>query len=373
MGRKNWGKLKHKGVLTSMVVISAMGFGACTARELKLVTEQVEVELGTQPDTTITNYVQLDERKALDAVLDFSAVDINQVGKYLAVITYRKQSVEIPIIVKDTKAPIIKVKNMVVPVGTPVYAKDILKDIVECSGNVTVTFSIQEQMSEALEEKNEKFTVGNVVCNNPAVLYKIAGEYDNVIKVMDNSGNSAEATVHITVEDMPVLEDEKEIAVVAPQKKKTGDTTHSKKKDAKAATEGTKEPESVNALAGTSAEGNTNSGNSQSSWNAGNDGAVGSSGSSGNNQDAGSTGNGSTSADMTLENSEETKETGNAQSAESTEASGNTGGVVGNTVDDLGNPGFEVPGWEEEYKTEVTPSGYWTIDEEGNQIFVPDN
>lgn len=230
MEQKERGKITYKKVLAGMVVISTVGVGACTIRELNPVAEQGEVEFEMEPDTTITNDVQLNDKAALDAVLE-------------------------------------------------------------------------------------------------------------------DSGNREEDTVHNTVENMPILEDEKE---------------------------------SSGAIEKTPAKRNTNPGKTKDSGNSGNESVTGSGGNSGNHPDVENTGNGSASADTTLENSEEPKETEHAQSAESSETSENMGGVVGNTVDDLGNPGFSYGGSTNvhegsEVDTGVTPSGYWTIDEEGNQIFVPDN
>lgn len=231
--------MKKREILLSLAVMAAMGAGGCGNKELTLVSEQVEIELGTELDATVTNYVVLDEKEASEATVDFSAVDVMKAGTYTANVSYKEQIKSFGVVVKDTTAPVVEVvEDAVVEVGTPLYAEDVIKEITELSGSVEIIFQKPEiakeetesiegtkliQSTETVEEPTgqtedienaeESFMLGNVLCSNDFIVYEKTGEYDAVVVVMDASGNRVEVPVHITVGEAPIFSGIEDITV----------------------------------------------------------------------------------------------------------------------------------------------------------------
>ena len=140
--------MKKKSVLVLLATVAALGVSACGAKELTLTANQVEVELGSELDTAVTNYVA-DADVAAQATIDFSAVDITKVGTYSAVVTYKEQTAGFDVVVTDTTAPIVDAEEqVVVAAGEPLYAEDVITSITELSGEVEVAFSEPETSTD---------------------------------------------------------------------------------------------------------------------------------------------------------------------------------------------------------------------------------
>lgn len=223
--------MKRKAFLLTLVMMMA-GMTGCGAKELALVSDRVEVELGSELDTTVTKYVDLEETAAADVSIDFSAVDVLAVGTYTATVISGDQTAEFEVDVVDTTAPAVEVlEDVKVAAGMPLYAKDVITDITELSGNAEVKFtvatsqqedtaeateSVEEGTEEAAEETEtaestelptleETFKLGDVTCQNAVVTFEEVGEYDVSVIVADASGNETTVPVRVIVGDVPVF------------------------------------------------------------------------------------------------------------------------------------------------------------------------
>lgn len=211
-----------KNAIIGMMALAVMGLSGCGKQEITLVSDQIEIELGSALNETVTNYVELNAEEAAQAVVDFSAVDVMAVGTYAANVTYHKQQIPFEVVVKDTTAPTARINNpMIIAVGEPLYAKDIIAAITELSGKVTVSFEDPEETDEAVVEGTEVVVEGTeimeetaedsvvldgVTYNNAVLTYTEAGAFENKMTLMDASGNSKEILVPIVVGESPVFE-----------------------------------------------------------------------------------------------------------------------------------------------------------------------
>ena len=69
------------------------------------------VEVNGTLSEKVSTYVEATDAVMKDVTIDFSKVDVTKVGSYTAVLSYQDQTIEIPIKVKDSKAPVITVTN----------------------------------------------------------------------------------------------------------------------------------------------------------------------------------------------------------------------------------------------------------------------
>lgn len=242
--------MSRKFVRGTMIfgTIAAASLNVCgCGSKLILQSDQVEVELGSPLNNAVENYVDLDADEALNAEIDFSAVDVMKTGTYTAVVTYKEQTAELDVIVKDTTAPRVEAKEAVsVAAGEPLYASDIITDLTELSGAVETGFRVSEdglsaeasqemaigeenvhqtetaemiettQTAENTEEGRqelESFLLNDVVCENAQVCFSETGEHDLILVVADASGNSTEIPVHAVVGTAPKFEGVKDITV----------------------------------------------------------------------------------------------------------------------------------------------------------------
>lgn len=230
--------------IAGIVIVGALGLGACGKQELQLVSETVETELGTALDETVTAYAALDEKKASEAALDLSGVNIMKAGAYTATVTYREQSASFEVVVKDTIAPeVVAEETVTVPAGEPLFVSDVVTGINELSGEVTAEFQEPEAGTAELESETETlgeagmeeaepgteetgmgtgeaetFLLGDVVCENASIVYPEAGEYDNLLTIADVSGNRAEVLVHVIAGTVPELSGVEDLTLTVGEK-----------------------------------------------------------------------------------------------------------------------------------------------------------
>lgn len=227
--------MKKRNILITAALAGVLSLGACGKTELKPLAEQIEVELGGSLDENVTSYAALDEKAAKEATLDLSAVDTNKTGTYPASVTYKEQTAAFEVVVKDTTAPEVILKEKVtVAAGMPLHAKDVIAEVTELSGEATAAFeqadpkvteqpegtedlesTEQPENTEALvpeteivtepetEEPAETFVVGDVTCTDDTVLFATVGSYDVLMTVADGSGNETEVKVSVIVGEAP--------------------------------------------------------------------------------------------------------------------------------------------------------------------------
>lgn len=208
-----------KNAIIGMMALAVMGLSGCGKQEITLVSDQIEIELGSALDETVTDYVELDAEEAAQASVDFSAVDVMTAGTYTANVIYGRKKVPFEVVVKDTTAPKYRINNpIVVELGELIYAKDVIDAITELSGKVKVSFEELEETEETAAEGTETINgkmednaedsvvLDGVTFNNAVVTYTEIGTYEIKMTVMDESGNSHDVFVPIIVGESPVFE-----------------------------------------------------------------------------------------------------------------------------------------------------------------------
>lgn len=224
-------------ILTTIAVLGLSGCGAKeTTQELALVSDRVEIELGSELDTTVTNYVTLDENMVNDTAVDFSEVDVMTVGTYTATVIYTPstedtssvgdvQTLTFEVVVSDTTAPEVTLNEDITAVaGYPLSVTDIVNDVTELTDVVTVSFGDavynadnEESVETAETEEDAESTeaveatevveaeyvsmvsIGSVTMNDIALCYAEAGTYPNSLTVVDESGNKTTVNFEVNV------------------------------------------------------------------------------------------------------------------------------------------------------------------------------
>lgn len=149
---------------------------------IKLKKSTFEVGLNKKLSEKVSTYVEASEDVMKEIEIDFSNVDTTKAGEYTAKLTYKKDSIDIPIVVKDTTAPVITVANaQVVFTLEPTSTLDELITFV----NATVEDDVDGVISsdqitgwpKALSSKNETVTY--------------------TLKVKDSSGNEGKKDITV--------------------------------------------------------------------------------------------------------------------------------------------------------------------------------
>ena len=230
-------------LLTATMVIGMTGAG-CGDKQLALATDKVSVELGSELNTDVSAYVT-DADMAAETVIDFGAVDVNKLGSYMAVVTYKDQTASLEVDVVDTTAPEAEVVDQVtVGVDESLYVEDVLTSVTELTGNVTATFDdLVDEFTEATEEVEttegveaaegveavedvettegmevteeveatgasedmETFVLDDVTVTNDAIVFHTVGEYSVRLTLVDESGNSKQVEVPVLVGTEPTF------------------------------------------------------------------------------------------------------------------------------------------------------------------------
>jgi len=230
-------------LLTATMVIGMTGAG-CGDKQLALATDKVSVELGSELNTDVSAYVT-DADMAAETVIDFGAVDVNKLGSYMAVVTYKDQTASLEVDVVDTTAPEAEVVDQVtVGVDESLYVEDVLTSVTELTGNVTATFDdLVDEFTEATEEVEttegveaaegveavedvettegmevteeveatgasedmETFVLDDVTVTNDAIVFHTVGEYSVSLTLVDESGNSKQVEVPVLVGTEPTF------------------------------------------------------------------------------------------------------------------------------------------------------------------------
>lgn len=116
---------KKKNMAILMIILSFVISGC---RKENILPLKVEIELGDELSTNISDYIDTDEEKVLnEAKLDISGIDAMSVGEYQAVITYKREQILIPVNVVDTTSPTITAKKIKFREGEEVTAKDLVE------------------------------------------------------------------------------------------------------------------------------------------------------------------------------------------------------------------------------------------------------
>lgn len=184
--------MKKKNVLALMMtatVTAATLTGCGNNYTVKLTdTNPVKVELGTELSTDVRNYVTvMNGEEAVDAgevfkdiVLDTGNIDVNVPGTYTLIITYENNQLVIPVIVEDTTAPKVEVKDLTLAAGTEVTVEEY----------VTVTDAQETEVVFVLADgsRTDKFTFDGT-------------PLEVTVEAVDAAGNKSEAVMKIDLLD----------------------------------------------------------------------------------------------------------------------------------------------------------------------------
>lgn len=165
---------------------------------------KVIVELGDELSKDIKLYVKNDIQNINDYDLNLLKVPVDEsgmvdeVGEFKYTVKYGSQKKTGKIIVKDTKAPSVTVKELTVGVSE----EFVLDDFITSCEDLSKTCSV------SLKDKNDE------------KLFSKVGTYEIVLKISDMYGNSTEKEVKLTVSNSESLlgtkENDFEIARISP-------------------------------------------------------------------------------------------------------------------------------------------------------------
>ena len=150
---------------------------------IKLKKSTFVVGLNKKLSEKVSTYVEASDDIMKEIEIDFSHVDMTKAGEYTAKLTYKNDSIDIPIVVKDTTAPVITVANaQVVFTLEPTSTLEELITFVNATAEDDVDGVIaSDQITGWPKELSDK---------NETVTY--------TLKVKDSSGN--EGKIDITVQ-----------------------------------------------------------------------------------------------------------------------------------------------------------------------------
>ena len=186
--------------------------GCGAADPLTLTQSIFTIELGDSLDENPSSYLQTKNAEVLEnAKFNFKEVDTSQTGVYRATVSYQSKREEFKIEVKDTIAPEAGIKQTINgEAGKPIYARDMITELTELSGTVEIQF---KDHTYGQDSSSENENIDGVDCNKIAVCYEDEGEFDNTMSLKDESGNSVEIPIHITISMNPIIAGTKDITV----------------------------------------------------------------------------------------------------------------------------------------------------------------
>ena len=184
---KNKSKKPFKAIIVILVVLLSLafvGFGvyfylsrANSKAKDKIVPNNLSFDIGTTLSLSPTDYATFKGMSSENCYVDLSAVDTNKAGQYSYSIICGNESYQGTIEIKDVNAPKVETKDIVKTVGAKLKAEEF---ITKCSdsSNCSVKFKDEELIQSYLAK---------------------AGEYEVVLVIEDESGNSTEATAKLSV------------------------------------------------------------------------------------------------------------------------------------------------------------------------------
>ena len=184
--------MKKKVVISAAcAVILAAGIGGyayASNNRFELLEDTVQLEYKSTLDTSARAYVDASEHVLEQTKIDLSKVDINSVGKYPATAEYKDKELKFSVVVKDTTAPTLKMKDELKGVaGKQIAAADMIETMEDAAGIRKVTFK-ENQQGEYVSDLSEI-----------SLLYDAPGTYENVLSVEDANGNKAEKEFTVKV------------------------------------------------------------------------------------------------------------------------------------------------------------------------------
>lgn len=163
--------------------------------------ETIVVELGTEPDNNVRNYVSGLAPAMWVSKFDYSEVDYMKVGEYKATIKHCFQTLHYTVLVQDTVAPELTLieDDIYIQADVEYSASHFVEEVFDVSGDVDLTVALKDDADNAKSD----------------IVLSERGEYSLIVYATDGEDNIESETVKINVDTSPELYEVKDFYVVA--------------------------------------------------------------------------------------------------------------------------------------------------------------
>lgn len=192
--------MKKKMIIIAIVLVFLLGIGGVCAgfawrdyNRFEVKQEKVTIELGGKISKLPEDYIVANEKALTETELDTSNVDTMKVGTYVIHATWKKHSADITVVVKDTIAPEVTLKEkdvLSVMVGQEIKSTDLVEKVDDLAGIKTVSFD-KNQIEFATDSENPLEKIG--------LKFDTVGEQNVIFIAEDNNGNKTEKEIHVKV------------------------------------------------------------------------------------------------------------------------------------------------------------------------------
>lgn len=192
-----------KRIMSALIVLSAVsvmyGYTYYDTNKFELISDIVTVELGEKLDSNNpAEYVIGHEERVSEAEVDLSQVDCNKVGEYDAAVRGKKKELDFKVVVKDTTAPEMKLKDsgeFKVIQNKELSALDMIENCEDLGGVKKIEVKDRKGIIEKEPEEDRK----DILWASIAFRYEEPGTYENSFIAMDENGNETEEKFTVKV------------------------------------------------------------------------------------------------------------------------------------------------------------------------------
>lgn len=192
--------MKKRVIIIIVAVLLVIGIGGVCAgfawkdyNRYEVKKGKIIIELGEGISGNPADYIEAGEKALEETRLDTSKVDNMTVGTYTIYATWKKHIAYIKVVVKDTVAPEITLKDTKdfrVMVGQEVKATDLVTGVIDLAGIKSVSFE-SNQIELISDSENPLDKIG--------LKFDIAGEQTVKFIAEDNNGNQTVKEVTVKV------------------------------------------------------------------------------------------------------------------------------------------------------------------------------
>lgn len=192
--------MSKKKVIIIVAVVLVLGIGGICAgfawkdyNRYEVKQDRIIVELGEGVSGNPADYIEAGEKALEETRLDTSKVDNMTVGTYTIHAAWKKHTIDIEVVVKDTVAPEITLKdtkNLKVMAGQELKATDLVADTLDLAGIKSVSFD-SNQIELVSDSENPLDKIG--------LKFDTAGEQTVKFIAEDNNGNKAEKEITVKI------------------------------------------------------------------------------------------------------------------------------------------------------------------------------
>lgn len=192
--------MKKRVIIIIVAVLLVIGIGGVCAgfawkdyNRYEVKKDKIIIELGEGISGNPADYIEAGEKALEETRLDTSKVDNMTVGTYTIYATWKKHIAYIKVVVKDTVAPEITLKDTKdfrVMAGQEVKATDFVTGVTDLAGIKSVSFE-SNQIELVSDSENPLDKIG--------LKFDIAGEQTVKFIAEDNNGNKTEEEITVKV------------------------------------------------------------------------------------------------------------------------------------------------------------------------------